>query len=160
MKVTVSQQQLAHGLSTVSRAVSPRSTLPVLATSCWPPMKAACAFPPPTSNWASPAGLARRSRKRAPSPSLPAPSPTWSAPCPMINVTSDIESHKPRVSMCAAAPPTPTSKASMPRNFRPCRCLTWTQGVELNVADFREMIQQVAFAPPPMMPARCCRACC
>lgn len=31
MKVVVSQQQLAHGLSMVSRAVSPRSTLPVLA---------------------------------------------------------------------------------------------------------------------------------
>ena len=31
MKVTVSQQQLSHGLSVVSRAVSPRSTLPVLA---------------------------------------------------------------------------------------------------------------------------------
>jgi DNA polymerase III subunit beta len=30
MKVSVSQQQLAHGLSMVSRAVSPRSTLPVL----------------------------------------------------------------------------------------------------------------------------------
>ncbi|HSV86543.1 MAG TPA: DNA polymerase III subunit beta [Levilinea sp.] len=31
MKASVSQQQLAHGLSLVSRAVSPRSTLPVLA---------------------------------------------------------------------------------------------------------------------------------
>ncbi len=31
MKVSVSQQQLAHGLSLVSRAVAPRSTLPVLA---------------------------------------------------------------------------------------------------------------------------------
>jgi DNA polymerase III subunit beta len=31
MKATVSQQQLAHGLNLVSRAVSPRSTLPVLA---------------------------------------------------------------------------------------------------------------------------------
>ncbi len=31
MKVSVQQQQLAHGLSIVSRAVSPRSTLPVLA---------------------------------------------------------------------------------------------------------------------------------
>ncbi len=31
MKVSVSQQDLAHGLSMVSRAVSPRSTLPVLA---------------------------------------------------------------------------------------------------------------------------------
>jgi DNA polymerase-3 subunit beta len=31
VKVTVSQQQLAHGLSLVSRAVAPRSTLPVLA---------------------------------------------------------------------------------------------------------------------------------
>jgi DNA polymerase-3 subunit beta len=31
MKASVSQQELAHGLSTVSRAVSPRSTLPVLA---------------------------------------------------------------------------------------------------------------------------------
>jgi DNA polymerase-3 subunit beta len=30
MKVSVSQQQLAHGLNMVSRAVSPRSTLPVL----------------------------------------------------------------------------------------------------------------------------------
>lgn len=31
MKVSVSQQQLAHGLGVVSRAVAPRSTLPVLA---------------------------------------------------------------------------------------------------------------------------------
>ncbi len=31
MKASVLQQELAHGLSTVSRAVSPRSTLPVLA---------------------------------------------------------------------------------------------------------------------------------
>src|SRR5512142_528414 len=31
MKVTVLQENLAHGLSIVSRAVSPRSTLPVLA---------------------------------------------------------------------------------------------------------------------------------
>ena len=31
MKVSVSQQQLAQGLGIVSRAVSPRSTLPVLA---------------------------------------------------------------------------------------------------------------------------------
>jgi len=31
MKATVSQPLLAHGLSIVSRAVSPRSTLPVLA---------------------------------------------------------------------------------------------------------------------------------
>ncbi|HPO58828.1 MAG TPA: hypothetical protein PLV53_08285, partial [Anaerolineaceae bacterium] len=31
MKASVSQQSLAHGLSMVSRAVSPRSTLPVLA---------------------------------------------------------------------------------------------------------------------------------
>jgi DNA polymerase-3 subunit beta len=31
MKVTVLQENLSHGLSTVSRAVSPRSTLPVLA---------------------------------------------------------------------------------------------------------------------------------
>jgi DNA polymerase III subunit beta len=31
MKASVSQQQLAHGLNLVSRAVSPRSTLPVLA---------------------------------------------------------------------------------------------------------------------------------
>ncbi len=30
MKLTVSQAQLAHGLGIVSRAVSPRSTLPVL----------------------------------------------------------------------------------------------------------------------------------
>src|ERR1035437_10185696 len=30
MKAIVNQQQLAHGLSIVSRAVSPRSTLPVL----------------------------------------------------------------------------------------------------------------------------------
>src|SRR5512133_2294904 len=30
MKVSVSQQSLAHGLGIVSRAVSPRSTLPVL----------------------------------------------------------------------------------------------------------------------------------
>ncbi len=32
MKVSVNQAQLAHGLSIVSRAVSPRSTLPVLVT--------------------------------------------------------------------------------------------------------------------------------
>ena len=31
MRVTVLQEKLAHGLNIVSRAVSPRSTLPVLA---------------------------------------------------------------------------------------------------------------------------------
>ena len=31
MKVSVLQENLAHGLNIVSRAVSPRSTLPVLA---------------------------------------------------------------------------------------------------------------------------------
>ena len=31
MKVSVLQEQIAHGLNMVSRAVSPRSTLPVLA---------------------------------------------------------------------------------------------------------------------------------
>ena len=31
MKVTVTQQQLSHGLSLVSKAIAPRSTLPVLA---------------------------------------------------------------------------------------------------------------------------------
>jgi DNA polymerase-3 subunit beta len=54
MKLIVSQAQLAHGLGLVSRAVSPRSTLPVLGNILI--ATDVCGSLPPILNLVSPAG--------------------------------------------------------------------------------------------------------
>ncbi|HTX78511.1 MAG TPA: DNA polymerase III subunit beta [Longilinea sp.] len=145
MKVAVSQQNLAHGLSVVSRAVSPRSTLPVLANvlvatdegrlrlsatnlelgiTCWIPAQI------------SDEG------------SVTVPARTFvdlisTLPNDPISLTLDSKTQTLNVS-CGAS--VTDIKGIDAQEFPPMPVPELNEGIALNVADFKEMIQQVVFA--------------
>ena len=60
MKISVLQENLAHGLSIVSRAVSPRSTLPVLSNILVATDNGRLRLSAPTLSWVLPVGLGPR----------------------------------------------------------------------------------------------------
>jgi DNA polymerase III subunit beta len=145
MKVAVSQQNLAHGLSIVSRAVSPRSTLPVLANvlvatdegrlrlsatnlelgiTCWIPAQI------------SDEG------------SITVPARTFvdlisTLPNDPISLTLDSKTQTLNV-QCGAS--VTDIKGIDAQEFPPMPVPELSEGIALNVADFKEMIQQVVFA--------------
>ena len=145
MKVTVTQQNLAHGLNIVSRAVSPRSTLPVLANvliatdegrlrlsatnlelgiTCW-----------------IPAQIAEEG-------SVTVPSRTFSDlvtifPPEPVTLTLDVRTQTLNL-VCNSA--VHDIKGIDAQDFPPMPVPDLTEGVDLNFSDFKEMIQQVAFA--------------
>jgi len=145
MKVAVSQQNLAHGLSVVSRAVSPRSTLPVLANvlvatdegrlrlsatnlelgiTCWIPAQI------------SDEG------------SVTVPARTFvdlisTLPNDPISLTLDSKTQTLNV-QCGAS--VTDIKGIDAQEFPPMPVPELNEGIALNVADFKEMIQQVVFA--------------
>ncbi|MGD0707297.1 MAG: DNA polymerase III subunit beta [Anaerolineaceae bacterium] len=145
MKVAVSQQNLAHGLSVVSRAVSPRSTLPVLANvlvatdegrlrlsatnlelgiTCWIPAQI------------SDEG------------SITVPARTFvdlisTLPSDPISLTLDSKTQTLNV-QCGAS--VTDIKGIDAQEFPPMPVPELSEGIALNVADFKEMIQQVVFA--------------
>ena len=82
MKVTVLQENLARGLGIVSRAVSPRSTLPVLANVMIATDEAVYGSRLPTWKWGSRAGSRLASKRRALQLCHRAPLRTWSTHCP------------------------------------------------------------------------------
>ncbi len=145
MKASVSQQHLAHGLGLVSRAVSPRSTLPVLANilvasdgsrlrlsatnlelgiTCWIPAQiveeGAVTVPARTF-----ADLINALPNDAVELALNTRTQTLNVHCG-TNIT-DI-------------------KGIDAQEFPPMPVPDLSEGVSLNVADFKEMIQQVVFA--------------
>ena len=71
MKLSVMQENLARGLSVVSRAVSNRSTLPVLANVLLKTEDAGLKLTATTSRSGSPTGSPARSRPMVPRPSRP-----------------------------------------------------------------------------------------
>jgi DNA polymerase III subunit beta len=145
MKTSVSQQQLAHGLGVVSRAVSPRSTLPVLANilvasdgnrlrlsatnlelgiTCWIPAKIAeeGAITVPARTYAD---LINALPNDSVDLTLNTRTQTLNVHCG-TNIT-DI-------------------KGIDAQEFPPMPVPDLSEGVSLNVSDFKEMIQQVVFA--------------
>jgi DNA polymerase-3 subunit beta len=145
MKVSVLQENLAHGLSVVSRAVSPRSTLPVLANvlvatdegrlrlsatnlelgvTCWIGAKVeedgSTTVPARTFN-----DLVSTMPNDRVEMSLNVRTQTLNVRCSMSN--TDI-------------------KGIDAQEFPPLPVPDLNDGIELNVADLKEMIQQVAFA--------------
>ena len=145
MKVAVSQQNLAHGLSLSPRAVSPRSTLPVLANvlvatdegrlrlsatnlelgiTCWIPAQI------------SDEG------------SITVPARTFvdlisTLPNDPISLTLDSKTQTLNV-QCGAS--VTDIKGIDAQEFPPMPVPELSEGIALNVADFKEMIQQVVFA--------------
>ena len=145
MKVTVTQQQLAHGLSTVSRAVSPRSTLPVLANvllatdegrlrlsatnlelgiTCW-----------------IPAHIEEEGSITIPARTLVDLVSTF--PPDNVNMTLDERTQSLNL-VCNSS--VHDIKGIDAQDFPPMPVTDPEEGMELNLADFKEMIQQVAFA--------------
>lgn len=145
MKVTVSQQHLAHGLGLVSRAVSPRNTLPVLANvliatdegrlrlsatnldlgiTCWIPAQIAeeGAVTLPARTFADLIGT-----------------------LPNDAVTLNLNVRTQTVNVRCGSNSTDI-KGIDAQEFPPIPVPDLQTGVELNVAEFKEMIQQVAFA--------------
>ncbi len=145
MKVMVSQQHLAHGLGVVSRAVSTRSTLPVLSNilvatdegrlrlsatnlelgiTCWIPCQI------------SEEG------------SITVPARTFSdlmGTLPNAPVSLNLNTRTQTLTVQAGSSVTDI-KGIDAQEFPPMPVPEPGQGVDLNVADFKEMIQQVAFA--------------
>lgn len=145
MKVMVSQQHLAHGLGVVSRAVSTRSTLPVLSNilvatdegrlrlsatnlelgiTCWIPCQI------------SEEG------------SITVPSRTFSdlmGTLPNAPVSLNLNTRTQTLTVQAGTSVTDI-KGIDAQEFPPMPVPEPGEGVDLNVADFKEMIQQVAFA--------------
>ncbi|NMC53766.1 MAG: DNA polymerase III subunit beta [Chloroflexi bacterium] len=145
MKVSVSQQQLAHGLSVVSRAVSPRSTLPVLsnilvATDEGRLRLSATNLELGISCWIG----AQISEEGA----VTVPSRTFSDlinTLPSETVLLDLNEKNQTLNVRCASSNTDI-KGIDAQEFPPMPVPDLSAGTELNVADFKEMIQQVVFA--------------
>lgn len=145
MKVSVLQDKLAHGLSIVSRAVSPRSTLPVLANvlvatdegrlrlsatnlelgiTCWIPAKiedeGSTTVPARTFN-----------------------DLVSTLPADKVEMSLNVRTQTLNV-RCGAS--NTDIKCIDSQEFPPMPVPDLTQGITLNVAALKEMIQQVAFA--------------
>jgi DNA polymerase III subunit beta len=145
MKVSVLQENLAHGLSIVSRAVSPRSTLPVLANiliatdegrlrlsatnlelgiTCWIGSK--------IQEEGSTTVPARTFTDLVGTLSDKQVDMSLSVRTQTLNVRSEASNTDIKCIDAQEFPPMPVADAA--------------QGIQINVADLREMIQQVVFA--------------
>ncbi|MEA4910268.1 MAG: DNA polymerase III subunit beta [Chloroflexi bacterium] len=145
MKASVSQQQLAHGLSVVSRAVSPRSTLPVLsnvlvATDEGRLRLSATNLELGISSWIG----AQIQEEGA----ITVPARTFSdliGALPNDTVHLDLNSKTQTLNVRCGTSVTDI-KGIDAQEFPPMPVPDLRDGIDLNVADFKEMIQQVAFA--------------
>ncbi|MBI9043021.1 MAG: DNA polymerase III subunit beta [Anaerolineaceae bacterium] len=145
MKVSISQQQLMHGLSMVSRAVSPRSTLPVLAnvlvaTDEGRLRLSATNLELGITSWIG----AQIEREGA----ITVPSRTFSdliGTLPNENVNLDLNEKTQTLKVQCGSSDTEI-KGIDAQEFPPMPVPDLSEGIELKVANFKEMIQQVAFA--------------
>ena len=145
MKVSVSQQQLAHGLGIVSRAVSAHSTLPVLAnilvaTDEGHLRLSATNLELGISCWIG-ADIVEEG-------AITVPARTFNdlvgtLPSDMVKLTLDERTQSFNV-VCGTS--NTDIKGIDAQEFPPMPVPHLEDGIELNVADFKEMIQQVAFA--------------
>lgn len=145
MKVSVSQQHLAQGLGIVSRAVSPRSTLPVLgnvllATDEGRLRLAATNLELGISCWTG-AQIQEEGSITVPARLLAdlvstLPNDTVHLSVNMTTCTLTVR--------CAAS--NTDIKGIDAQEFPPMPATDFADGVRVKVSDFREMIQQVAFA--------------
>jgi DNA polymerase III subunit beta len=145
MKASVSQQQLAHGVNLVSRAVSPRSTLPVLANILV----------------ASDEGRLRLSATNlelgiscwigaqiAEDGAITVPARTFTdliSALPPETVHLDLNTRTQTLTVRCGTSVTDI-KGIDAQEYPPIPVPDLREGIELKVSDFKEMIQQVAFA--------------
>lgn len=145
MKVSVSQQQLAHGLGVVSRAVSPRSTLPVLANVLVTTDEGRLRLSATNLELGISCWIGAQITEDG---SITVPSRTFAdlintLPADTVTLTVD---QKTQTLTVKCGTNITDIKGIDPQEFPPLPVPELSQGIELNIVDFKEMIQQVAFA--------------
>ncbi len=145
MKVTVLQENLARGLSVVSRAVSPRSTLPVLSNILIATDEGRLRLSATNLELGITCWIAARIDEEG---STTAPSRTFSdlvsaMPSDQVQLSLDVKTQSLHVKGGAS---NNDIKCIDAQEFPPLPTPEMESAVQLNVADFKEMIHQVAFA--------------
>lgn len=145
MKVTVLQENLARGLSVVSRAVSPRSTLPVLSNILIATDEGRLRLSATNLELGITCWIAARIDEEG---STTVPSRTFSdlvnaMPSDQVQLNLDVKTQNLHVKGGAS---NNDIKCIDAQEFPPLPTPEMDSAVQLNVADFKEMIHQVAFA--------------
>jgi DNA polymerase III subunit beta len=145
MKATVLQENLAHGLSVVSRAVSPRSTLPVLGNILIASDEGRLKLSATNLELGITCWIPARIEQHG---STTVPARTFSdlvntLPAEQVMLSLDTRTQTLNV---RGGTSTNDIKCISPDEFPPLPPPDLDGAIQLNVADFREMIQQVAFA--------------
>ncbi|MBW6472662.1 MAG: DNA polymerase III subunit beta [Anaerolineaceae bacterium] len=145
MKASVSQQELAHGLSTVSRAVSPRSTLPVLANVLIATDEGRIRLSATNLELGISCWIKAEVEEEG---SITIPARTISdlvSILPNDRVEMSLNDRTQTLNVRCGTNSTDI-KGIDAQEYPPMPLPEKSGGVELNVADLKEMIQQVAFA--------------
>ena len=145
MKASVSQEKLAHGLNLVSRAVSPRSTLPVLGNILIASDEGRLKLSATNLELGITCWIPARIEQPG---STTVPARTFSdlvstLPAEQVLLALDTRTQTLNV---RGGTSTNDIKCIDANEFPPLASPDMDGAVQLNVADFREMIQQVAFA--------------
>ncbi|MDX9993151.1 MAG: DNA polymerase III subunit beta [Anaerolineales bacterium] len=145
MKVTVLQENLARGLSIVSRAVSPRSTLPVLANVLIATDEGRLRLSATNLELGITCWIGAKIEEEG---STTVPSRTLAdlvgtMPDPQVSLTLNPQNQTLNVRSGSS---TNDIKGIDAQEFPPMPVPDFEDAILINVADFKEMIQQVAFA--------------
>ncbi len=145
MKVTVLQENLARGLSTVSRAVSTRSTLPVLANILIATDEGRLRLSATNLEMGITCWIGAKIEEEG-STTVPARTLAdlvGTLPDAQVSLTLNTSTQTLNVRSGAS---TNDVKGIDAQEFPPLPVPDFTEAIQINVADFKEMIQQVAFA--------------
>ena len=145
MKVTVTQQQLAYGLGLVSKAIAPRSTLPVLANVLLATDEGRLRLSATNLEMGITCWIGARIDEEG---AITVPARTFVdlvSALPAEDVTIDLEEDTHTLNIHCAKNNTDI-KGIDAQEFPPIPVPELHTGVELNVDDFKEMISQVTFA--------------
>ncbi|HEY60708.1 MAG TPA: DNA polymerase III subunit beta [Anaerolineae bacterium] len=145
MKILISQQQLAHGLSIVTRAVSPRSTLPVLNNILLASDEGRLRLSATNLELGITSWIGAQIEEEG---SITIPSRIFSdliSTLPGDNVDLSLNTRTQTLNVhCGTS--NFDIKGIDAQEFPPLPTPDLTSGVELNVSDFKEIIRQVSFA--------------
>lgn len=145
MKVTVLQENLARGLSTVSRAVSPRSTLPVLANVLIATDEGRLRLSATNLEMGITCWIGAKIEEDG---STTVPARTFAdlvgtMPDPQVSLTLNAQNQTLNVRSGSS---TNDIKGIDAQEFPPLPVPNFDDAILINVAEFKEMIHQVAFA--------------
>ncbi len=146
MRVSVLQENLARGLSIVSRAVSPRSTLPVLANVLIATDEGRLRLSATNLELGITCWIGAKIQDEG---STTVPARTFSDLVTTLPANNQVDmalTVRTQTLNVRCGASNTDLKCIDAQEFPPMPVADFSQGLEINVADFKEMIQQVAFA--------------